>query len=598
MKAPFMRWLGILALSVFAVQFAVLDVCFRGPKHVAALLASTALMTLLASLAKRPVARGLLAIVTGFVVAIDVLYFHYYHDAIDARAVASAMHAWEDVRRVLPGTLRVGAPLVIFASAIEWVLLTAALRVSSSRSRRTAFVPEGVAALVFVAALVGGPPLEDATPELRLAQATTVLFDRKIEPLPGTIGHSVTLPSLASTREALPSVVLILTESVRASDYCLDPHALCDVAPEVHALLPDRVPFRQMRSVASYTVVSFSAILTGHSQEESRATILRSPTVFDVLHAVRAKDTHVTTAYWSAQSKTVFEHEDLRKTIDRFVSVETLVGHAIADEDEVIDRGVDRLLADYVERELPKLPKPFFLVLHFAGTHAPYFVDDAHAPFRPYTHEVTWDNFHELENAYKNAIFEQDRSIARTLRTFRDHTKDDPWAIVFTSDHGEAFGEHKAIHHGFNLYDEQIHVPGFIDGSFSTEERAQLSVNQDAWLTHLDLFPTLLDLYGVHGTFALAPYERTLLGSSLFAPRPSRVPVPLTNCTALFPCPVPTWGVLLDDRLLEAQHWDGDWHCVDLTHGIERENDDARCQQMRTSSKAFFPAHPNGRPNR
>jgi arylsulfatase A-like enzyme len=278
--------------------------------------------------------------------------------------------------------------------------------------------------------------------------------------------------------------------------------------------------------------------------------------------------------------------------------VETLVGHKIADEDEVVDRGVDRLLADYAERELPKLPRPFFRLLPFAGTHAPYFVDDARAPFTPYQREVSWSGLPELYNAYKDAIYEQDRSIARAMRAFLERTKGGPWAVVFTSDHGEAFGEHGAIHHGQNLYDEQIHVPAFVAGTLADDERARLRAHRDAWLTHLDLLPTILDLYGVLGGYALAPYERALAGRSLVAPpAPMRAPVPITNCTAMFPCPLSTWGLLFEDRALEAQRWDGDWRCLDLTRDAELDVRDPTCRTLRDSSKSRFPELPNRKPN-
>ena len=54
------------------------------------------------------------------------------------------------------------------------------------------------------------------------------------------------------------------------------------------------------------------------------------------------------------------------------------------DLEDIIDSGVDRLLADARRDALPKLAKPFFAMVHLSGTHAPYFVDDTSAPFRPY----------------------------------------------------------------------------------------------------------------------------------------------------------------------------------------------------------------------
>jgi Sulfatase len=580
-----------VAAVVFAAQFAALDVVARGrlaltPRHLLALVASALVFGLAATLARPRWARGAIALVAGVLLAVDAVYFHYYGDTLDAQALASARHAWPDVRRVLAEMLPRLVPLTAASVALQWGLLTFAARVGVPRTAKL-----GAVALA-IAAIAGGPPLADATPELRLVDAA--LAQVRARPARHARESVTQVPALPSRRESLPSVVLVLTESVRASAYTEE------TAPEVTALFPDRVALRQMRAVASYTAVSFSAILTGRSQEGVRDAIAGAPTVFELLGAVRARDAHVTTAYWSAQSESVFEGENARAAIDRFATVETLVGHAIADEDEVVDRGVDRLLADYAVRELPNLPRPFFLVLHFAGTHAPYFVDDARAPFRPYRREVTWSGLPELYNAYKDAIYDQDRSIARALRAVLDATRAGPWAIVFTSDHGEAFGEHGAIHHGQNLFDEQIHVPAFVAqrGALRPDEVERLAAHGDAWLTHLDLLPTILDVYGVMGGFALAPYERALAGRSLLAP-PARMPapIPITNCTAMFPCPVSTWGLLYEDRALEAQRWDGDWRCLDLVRAAELDARDPSCDILRESSKVRFPELPNRKPN-
>jgi arylsulfatase A-like enzyme len=267
----------------------------------------------------------------------------------------------------------------------------------------------------------------------------------------------------------------------------------------------------------------------------------------------------------------------------------------------VIQEDVDRRLAEYAAREIPKLPRPFFLVLHFFGTHAPYYFDEGHATFQPWDRTVAWSRMDKLRNAYKNAILEQDRSIAAALRAFQAATRGGPNAVVFTSDHGESFGEHGAIHHGQNLYDEQIHVPAWMvhhGGALSTDEAARLAANEKAWLTHLDVLPTILDLYGAWDSWAYAPYRARLAGRSLLAPAgPMSRPVPITNCTEMFPCPVNTWGVLFEDRALEAQRWDGDWRCLDLRAESELDPRDPFCQRLRDASKASFPELPNRRPN-
>jgi hypothetical protein len=241
-------------------------------------------------------------------------------------------------------------------------------------------------------------------------------------------------------------------------------------------------------------------------------------------------------------------------------------------------------------------------MLQLCGTHAPYFVDTEHAPFRPYTRAASFTGLDELHNAYRDAILAQDASVAKMLETFLSRVGSEPWLVIFTSDHGEAFGEHKAIHHGQNLYDEQIHVPGFVafgNGALTPEQRSALASHADDFVTELDVLPTLLDAYGVLDSFELEPYRARFLGQSWLRPF-SHAPTPVagTNCTPLFPCPLRNWGVIAGRYGLVSQAWDGGWRCVDYAGPALIPNGEApECDALRRASKSLWPALPNGRRN-
>jgi arylsulfatase A-like enzyme len=63
--------------------------------------------------------------------------------------------------------------------------------------------------------------------------------------------------------------------------------------------------------------------------------------------------------------------------------------------------------------------------------------------------------------------------------------------LIFSSDHGEGFGEHGTSFHGQNLYDEQIHVPLLIHHPYARPHEVEEPV------TLIDLGPTILDLMGL-----------------------------------------------------------------------------------------------------
>src|SRR5262249_45123760 len=153
--------------------------------------------------------------------------------------------------------------------------------------------------------------------------------------------------------------------------------------------------------------------------------------------------------YWSAHTPSFFERDDPASAVDSYVTAETMIGHPLADEEqEGVMAGLDRRLAGECRRRLPALEAPYLALVHFSGTHAPYFFDEARAPYRPYGRVVTWSGMADLHRSYQNALLEQDQSLAACARAFHESQGDRPHVVIFTSDHGEAFGEHWAIHHG------------------------------------------------------------------------------------------------------------------------------------------------------
>ena len=93
-------------------------------------------------------------------------------------------------------------------------------------------------------------------------------------------------------------------------------------------------------------------------------------------------------------------------------------------------------------------------------------------------------------------------------------------------------------------------------------------------------------------------------GRSLLRPYEARAPIPVTNCTAMFPCPLNTWGLYGDDHKLVSRAWDGGWYCMALgprggaSEEHEAAHDDPACETLRALSRRTFPLLPNGAPNR
>jgi hypothetical protein len=582
---------------LFCVQLVTLDLVLRGPSFYLAhpralgyLAASVALLHLAASLRARRAARIGIAAAIGVAVTLQAGFFRYYHAPLDDQAALAARLAWGDVRPIAERALPALGLVAIVIAALEYAWLA---RWPVARPRRR------LAAAALIAGVAVGGPGRWGTTEIRTAYAATSFA---LPPAPPRHLDHRPLPPLVSRRARVPSVLFVLTESVRAEDWCGDPAEPCAPSPEVHALLRDRFALREMRSVTSYTAISMSVLLTGRAQIGPREPIAAAPDLFDVARATRQDGRPLGVHYWSAHAPSFFERADPKGAVDSWVTAETMLGHPIEDvEQEAVMGGLDRRLAETCRARIPALEPPYLAMVHFSGTHAPYFFDDATAPHRPFGRVVTWSGMEDLHRSYQNAMIEQDRSVAACVRAFLDANRGRPHLVVFTSDHGESFGDHWAIHHGQHLYDTQVHVPAFVaafDGALEPEEARALAAAKDAFVTHFDVLPTILDALGVLDHFALARDVAEMPGRSLLRPRPAEAPaLPITNCSAMWRCPLDAWGVLQGDRKLFSQVWDGEWRCLQLKGG-EREVPLGECADLLPASRRFFASKPNGAPNR
>jgi arylsulfatase A-like enzyme len=147
--------------------------------------------------------------------------------------------------------------------------------------------------------------------------------------------------------------------------------------------------------------------------------------------------------------------------------------------------------------------RPFFLAYLPVAGHHPY-ATDMPGPFTG-ADDLT---------AYKNALYDGDRSLGALFQGLRDRGLFDRTLWIVYGDHGEAFGQHDGNYgHSLFLYDENVHVPLLISMPGVTVERRR--IGRVASL--LDVAPTVLDLIGAsvpagyEGSSLLAPLERMAL---------------------------------------------------------------------------------------
>lgn len=102
-------------------------------------------------------------------------------------------------------------------------------------------------------------------------------------------------------------------------------------------------------------------------------------------------------------------------------------------------------------------------------------------------HEVAF-----LKTLYLKEVEFVDERLGHVLRALELRELEDETFVVFTSDHGEGFGEHGLFLHGNSLYDELVRVPLIVAGP-GIARRRRVSTR----VSHVDLMPTLVELMDV-----------------------------------------------------------------------------------------------------
>jgi arylsulfatase A-like enzyme len=157
---------------------------------------------------------------------------------------------------------------------------------------------------------------------------------------------------------------------------------------------------------------------------------------------------------------------------------------------------------------------PRFAYLHIMDTHMPYDPSDdhwesseideissrrAHILYRRMKdddHELSEDEIADLSRLYEAEAEYVDRQVKRIVNVLKSEGMWDSSLLVFTSDHGELFGERTApsghcVDHPSYLCREIVHVPLVLAGG------AVASYSSDALVSGIDVAPTITEAFDI-----------------------------------------------------------------------------------------------------
>jgi glucan phosphoethanolaminetransferase (alkaline phosphatase superfamily) len=608
-RARARRWAARALLAIPAAAVLVFDVLRRGrwlghlpeqdaSTYVVSLLMSGLLWGSLVCAASRGrgsgrwVARGALVLGALLAVGAQLYTFDRYQAYLNHRAVLVGTSMMPSVGQQLwtdrASFARFVVPAAVLAGLLPWLVR----KVARPRMRAATWSRDlaVLAVLLMAFSAPGRSENAAATPDVLYLAAMGQLgrahwdHNEAVERLHPGPRSPQPVPALEASPKRARNVLLVLTESVRASSTCVAYTHDCAWTPFSNEAAPDRLPLLRMRAVDSTTAISLAVMWSGHAPTEPRAALHSAPLLWEYAQAA-----NLATAYWTSQNLLFGNSGEWVRGLPLTKHVSATELDPGADLDTGADDGalVDKTIAD-----LPGLREPFVGVMHLANTHYPYAIDDRDAPFQPQDDATGPGYEREIRNRYQDAIWKQDRAVGRFLRALRATPAGSRTVVVFLSDHGEQMREKGAVGHTGTLYEEEIRIPAWIDappGTLDPEEERSLRALESAPLTTLDVLPTLLDLAGIWDAPALAPFRAQMPGASLLRGGSSadRALV-MTNCTELWQCAFKNWGAIRGDLKLIAHQYDASWSCFDTANDPLERNDlgEAACGDLRTLAEA------------
>lgn len=252
------------------------------------------------------------------------------------------------------------------------------------------------------------------------------------------------------------------------------------ITPWLDRLASDGVLFEQCYAQAPSTLPSHASILTSllpphHGAYFSRKSKLSAGVV--TIAEILSRAGYRTASFnGGAQLAAVW---GLHRGFDRYESDATKrqTESGVVVRDHRLIQGVEKTIRWLEEGD----PRPFFVFLHSFEVHSPYTPSRADVEalgdvvVEGYREHVSVDHLkainagevsldyeqrRQIRDAYNAEVISADRATGRLIVALEEMGLYQDTMIIFTSDHGEEFGEHGRMGwHSHTLFDELLQVP-------------------------------------------------------------------------------------------------------------------------------------------
>lgn len=128
------------------------------------------------------------------------------------------------------------------------------------------------------------------------------------------------------------------------------------------------------------------------------------------------------------------------------------------------------------------------------------------------TAQLTWKDWQKVIAAYWGYCSYLDSLVGKIMSKLEQLGLAEDTMVVFSTDHGDMLGSHRLFNKGFNMYEEDHHIPLIISCPGKEE-----GITMNPFVNTVDLMPTFLDAAG-------CPVPEEVQGKSLMSMLEGKVP--------------------------------------------------------------------------
>lgn len=282
-----------------------------------------------------------------------------------------------------------------------------------------------------------------------------------------TVAASPTKPT-----RALRGVLMITIDSLRA-DMPWTGYGR-DIAPNLTAFAKKSAVYTRFYSISSYTAMSLGGMLTGrYPSEVERSGYFfgnypDSVEMFPELLQKAGVRTVTGHAHFYFDQKAGF-----RQGFDVYEMVPGIKVNNTTDESVTSPAHTELMLKLLGDKA--NTGGKFFAWFHMLDPHDQYIGHQG----------ISWGK--KARDLYDGEITFTDKHIGKVFEFVEQQDWGKDVAIIISSDHGEAFGEHKQFRHGFEVWENLVHVPLMV--YLPGMEPRRIDTPRSA----IDLAPTILE---------------------------------------------------------------------------------------------------------